>query len=120
MEQGEGDKIAEFVGLLNDRSEVFAFLTPGTLRVRCAYVRAREKAPWWRFERGAEPTRVEPVRDTARPGIADRPVVFWGPLSALAALHAESDRPALAALLYSARDAVAVATAGMSASKGTA
>ncbi len=120
MERDEDQKIASYVALLNDRSEVFAFLTPGTLRVRCAYVRVRDKAPWWRFERGAEATKVEPVRDTARPGKADRPVVFWGPLDAFAALHPETDRPALAALLYGAREAMAVATAALNASKGTA
>jgi len=120
MERDEGQRIAGYVGLLNDRSEVFAFLTPGTLRVRCAYVRVREKAPWWRFERAAEVTKVEPVRDTSRAGIADRPVVFWGPLGALGSLHPESDRPALAALLYGARDVLAVAMAAARASKGTA
>jgi hypothetical protein len=105
------EKVSSCLESLSDRAEVFAFLTPGTLRVRCVYARARERTPWWRFESLVEASRVEPVRDTSRAGIADRPLVFWGSLRDLSALHEEGERPGVRLLLDHARALEASAAA---------
>jgi hypothetical protein len=111
MEPNEvGEKSSSYLESLSDRAEVFAFLTPGTMRVRCVYVRSRERTPWWRFESLAEASRVEPVRDTSRVGIADRPLVSWGSLRILSALHEEGERPGVRLLLDRARALEASAT----------
>jgi hypothetical protein len=85
-EQRRAARADRFVASLTDESEFFGLIGAGCpdsfYRI---YVRlTKESRTWWRFEVGAGPSSINPIKRQGNMNVADRAVAMWGPIPFLA------------------------------------
>jgi hypothetical protein len=100
------NKIDRFLASLTNESGVFGLLGDGHgLSFYKMYVRtSRTSKAWWKFETGAAPTTLNPMKYQAEVKVSARAPAVWAPLVKVGAYGHHPDRPAIGKLLARAKE----------------
>jgi hypothetical protein len=93
-------KVDKFVASLTKDSEFFGLLGRGYLgSFYKVYARlTKDSRKWWRFEVGARPSRINPIKYQGDLPVAGRAAAVWAPLPFLADYVHHPERRAIAKL----------------------
>jgi hypothetical protein len=90
---------------LTGDAEILGFFGDGyPTSIYRAYVRARPESRWWRFDHGAGPSDVDPVKAQAELPVQARVSVVWTSLSRLADYQHHPDKAAVVLLMARAAE----------------
>ena len=68
------------------------------------YARPPRKAKWWRFEVGAAPSTIDPIKDQAKLPVEGRVTVVWAPVHHMINFTHHPERTSIARLLARAAE----------------